>query len=101
MLYAQLGKRDELRIVCGACGNGMAWITEAIIGRVRLTKADWEPSAPPRPPYRYVFIPEGWFPAADGVWRPSQRARRQLRRGLPTHHPEESIVPGSSSRFCP
>jgi hypothetical protein len=83
MLYAKLGKRDELRVVCGACGNGLAWIVEGDFGRAESTAADPAPAVPSRRVYRHVLIPEGWFPDTGGVWRPSQRARRQFRRGLP------------------
>src|SRR4051794_40769229 len=86
MLYAKLAKRDPCRIVCGACGNGLAWVTLSISGHEKLTEDDLKPSTPPRPVTRYVLIPEGWFPDAEGVWRPSQRARRQIQRGLPVEN---------------
>jgi hypothetical protein len=83
MLYAKRAKRDELRIVCGACGNGLAWIVGGIVPPANSSKVDVDPAAPARRFDEHVMIPEGWFPDTEGVWRPSQRARRLLRRGLP------------------
>jgi hypothetical protein len=82
MLYAKLAKADRNRIVCGACENGLVWISEA------FAFGEMPPSEGPesRSICRYVLIPEGWFPDADEVWRPSQRAKRQLRRGLPVEN---------------
>jgi hypothetical protein len=85
MLYAKLAQRDDCRVVCGACGNGLAWISEALDHK-KLTSAGPKNSTSPFPTCRNILIPEGWFPDADGIWRPSQRAKGQLRRGRPAQN---------------
>ena len=86
MLYAKRAKRDPFRIVCGACSNGLAWISTSIIGRGEFTSEDVNSPTTQVPVYRHILIEEGWFPDSARVWRPSARARRQLRRGMPVQN---------------
>ena len=78
-MLARLSDRNPCRIVCHACGNGLAWV----FSTVDLSARDLKHLRRPSPPRRHVLMPEGWAPDKHGVWRPTSRARRQLRRGYP------------------
>ena len=100
MLYAKLTKKNNFRVVCGACGNGLAYMALEPIGRydVGLSRTKPEPIVPmaSRDLYRFLLIGEGWFPDSNGVWRPSHRARRQIRRGF---SPQNRRLPSEMARI--
>ncbi len=66
-LEARLSKKDELRILCGACQKTIAYVRELLDER-----GDWS---------RHILLPEGWAQASGHVWQLSGHGRRQLQRG--------------------
>jgi hypothetical protein len=77
-MIARLSDKNPCRILCRACGNGLAWV----FSTADLSARDPKPRRPSAA-RRHILMPEGWAPDEHGVWRPTSRARRQLRRGYP------------------
>ena len=80
-LPARLSRKDDLRILCGACKKTVAYVRE-----LPDERGGWS---------RHVLLPEGWAQRPDGVWELSGHARRQLKLG---HHPTNARRPESVRR---
>jgi hypothetical protein len=81
-LEARLSKKDELRILCGACQKTIAFVRELLDERGDRS--------------RHILLPEGWAQASDHVWQLSGHALRQLQRG---HHITNARRPESVRRL--